>query len=377
VTSAAPPAIGDIVYLKSILANLHIYAVITDPNTPNQFAITAEYYGDDGALTAPAIVGPKGDAGDPMFALRFINDPTVTKPSDLPTDLTNTEADIGKYYILDTLDTNNNVIGTTAYIWYGTQYRQMMMGTQGPPGPYPVITPTCTLIPPNQVSYVDVSGTIADPTFAFYLAAPQGPQGLGGYDPRLSTTFPLQGQSLVYNGKLAANGVDPLYEPTSLNDLIPMPYSVPESAFISQFGITATRQTVCTFAVPQQPFTWKPWVEGHMHVYGVEVSSNPLQVGCEVRLGDANTGPVVAFGWGDMFGAINLMPHFSSSSSPSTALTPNNALAKVVANHTGTSGTLYVNIVNTGLAAAFDYNNTDSQLAVTVLPIPPTPPPGS
>jgi len=114
-----------------------------------------------------------------------------------------------------------------------------------------------------------------------------------------------------------------------------------------------------------------------MHVYGVEVSSNPLQVGCEVRLGDANTGPVVAFGWGDMFGAINLMPHFSSSSSPSTALTPNNALAKVVANHTGTSGTLYVNIVNTGLAAAFDYNNTDSQLAVTVLPIPPTPPPGS
>ena len=34
--------IGDLVYLNSVLGNIHIYGVVTDPNSPNQFAATLE-----------------------------------------------------------------------------------------------------------------------------------------------------------------------------------------------------------------------------------------------------------------------------------------------------------------------------------------------
>jgi hypothetical protein len=40
----------------------------------------------------------------------------------------------------------------------------------------------------------------------------------------------------------------------------------------------------------------------------------------------------------------------------------------VPANHTGSNGTLYVNLVNRGLAAVYDYNAANSQLFVMVVP---------
>ena len=56
----------------------------------------------------------------------------VDDPADLPDDLTNTDADIGKYWLIDDLDEEGDVIGSSVYIWFGSSYRRMMMGSPVP-----------------------------------------------------------------------------------------------------------------------------------------------------------------------------------------------------------------------------------------------------
>src|SRR5574338_18533 len=167
--------VGDSVAIGTVLANLHLMGVVTDPTTPNMFAATLEVFGDQGLLALPVLQGPPGPPGTPQFALRFQNDNT-SDPSNLPTDLTNTDADIGKYWIFKTYDGNGNVIGTTMYVWFGTEYRQMPVGSTGPPGPYPLITPFVNLIDSDLTSYVSVGGPASNPQWTLNLAVPAGPQ---------------------------------------------------------------------------------------------------------------------------------------------------------------------------------------------------------
>ncbi len=149
----------------------------------------------------------------------------------------------------------------------------------------------------------------------------------------------------------------------------PMPYTVPESAFTSYNGISTTNQTVATFAVPPNPWAWKPLVWGQIEVFGLELSASPLLVGVEVRLGDPNNGQLVGTGFGNGFGGVvTIVPQTSTGTVDNTSMTPTNATALVPANHTGLQGTLYVNLVNQGVAAVFDYNSANSQLFVLACP---------
>lgn len=196
--------VGDTVPLGTILANTHIMGVVTDIDTPDQFAATLEMFGDQGVLTVPVLQGPPGPQGKPQFALRFQND-TTSDPSHLPTDLTNTDADIGKYWIFKSYDNNGNVVGTTMFVWYGTEYRQLPVGSQGPPGPYPIITPRVNLIDESQASYISVSGPSSNPQWVMHLAVPAGPQGPAASlaqcpDVDLSRP-PAVGQVLGFNGR--------------------------------------------------------------------------------------------------------------------------------------------------------------------------------
>jgi hypothetical protein len=372
-SSLPPPSLGQLVYLQSVQANIHIYAVVTDGTTPNLNSITIDVSADEASALVPGLMGQTGPAGQPQFALDIQPD-IFDSPAELPTsDLT--EEDFGKYWLIEQTDDNGNVVSAAAYVWWGAYYRVIPFGTQGPIGPYPVITPSVVLIDPDEISYVENTGPVGNPSWRFYLAVPPGRQGpvstLAGCVDVNETTPPTIGQVLGFNG-LYNEGL-PVWQPMTVGAMNPLPYIVPESAFTGFSGISSTRQTVCTFQIPPNPWPWKPIVFGQVEVFGLQLSLNPLLVDVEVLLGDPSSGTLVATGYGNAFGgAVTIAPQTSSGSnntSSNTAMTPQNSTALVPANHTGSQGTLYVNLVNSGMAAVYDYSPSNSQLFVMCVPI--------
>lgn len=360
-------SVGDTVPLGTILANVHLMGVATDPTTPNMFAATLEMFGDQGVLTVPVLQGPQGPQGNPQFALSFQND-GLAAPSDLPNNLTDTSADIGKYWIFANEDSNGNVVSTSAYIWYGTEYRELPMGSQGPPGPYPVITPVVDLIDSDLNSFITVSGPTSNPQWQLNLAVPTGPQGPASSlaqcpDVNLSTP-PTVGQVLGFNGQYTLGGA-PIFQPMDIGDIMPRPYTIPESAFQSYSGITGGSQTICTWQAPTQQWAWQPWITGQIDITGIDLSFTPL-LSVEVRIGDPGSGPIVAYGNANTSGSITIVPHTSSTGAPSNSMSPTNGYAQTAA---GANTTVYVNLLNTGLATAYSFAPANAQLGMLALPV--------
>lgn len=355
---------------------MHIYAVVTDGSTPNLNRITINVNADEATAVVPGLQGLPGPSGAPQFVLRFQPD-VFDNPSELPDDLTND--DTGKYWLVEQLDDNDNVVSAAAYIWWGSFFRVLPFGTQGPIGPVPVVTPEVILIDPDMSSYVENTGTIANPQWTFFLAVPQGPPGpsatLAGCPDVDESSPPEIGQVLGFNGRYH-EGL-PVFQPMTIGAMNPMPYTVPESSFQPYSGVASHNHTVCTFPVPANPWPWKPLVWGHLQLAtgaGINYGSN--LVGVEVRVGDPQTGQLVAAGYGNAVGAVvTITPQTSApatssdTTGASTALTPGNSIALVPANHTGNQGTLYVNLVTKGMASKIHFAADDNQLFVMACPI--------
>lgn len=197
--------ISDANFLQSYLINTRVYGVVVPAGQPPEFIATYEIQGDQGTLLMAVAVGPTGPAGSNMFALTLQND-TIDAASALPTSLTNTAADIGKYWVIDDLASDNTtIIGSSLYIWYGTSFKQVMLGSPGPQGPLPVITPTVNVVSPSSTSTVTSSGPPQTPTLNFQLALPAGEQGPAAAlalcpDVDLTTNPPVAGDVLGYTG---------------------------------------------------------------------------------------------------------------------------------------------------------------------------------
>jgi len=489
-TTSAIAAVGDTSFLANYLINARLYAVVVPPGAEQEFVATFEVNGSQGTLTMAAMIGPQGPKGIDMFAL-YLQTDDIETPADLPTTLQDTVADQGKFWVFDDVDNLGNIIGSSGYIWFGTGWRRIMMGTPGPPGVVPVITPSVALVPPTEDSEVIPGGTAAFPTMEFDLAAPAGPQGPGAAlavapDVDLTTNPPVVGDVLgwtgayttdtalmsptsltavltsagslvagsysyvvtavnssgestpsnevsvtpastgavglawstvvgatsynVYRGNTAggenlnlasvttpaytddgtATGTAatpptvnsattqyPIWVPVNVSELIPAPFSMPENAFSSYTGLSQ-RAPIGSFALPAQPYAWTPIVWGHIGAFGIELSANPLMIGCEVLLGDTTTGQLVGRGFGNTLGEVNVMPHYSTPSIPAQAISPTNDLAVVPANHTNPAqGTVYVNLYNDGDIGIYMFSPTDAQLFVMVIPVDPAPTTGS
>ena len=371
-TTPVTPSVGDVVYLSQALARMQFYGVVTDPSSPDLFAASMELSGDQGVVTMPALVGQQGPPGQPCFALRLQTDISVNDVSELPKNLTNTEADIGKYFILDDLNDAGNVVGSSAYIWFGKAWRRIQMGSPGPAGPVPRITPSVELVTPGSGSSVVTGGSAWDPSWHLKLDVPAGPPGpsasiASAPDCDFESREPEPGDVLGFTGKYK-DGL-PVWLPVSISSLIPSPYSVPQSSFQSFTGLTQ-QAPIGSFAIPPQPFPWTPVVWGHFTAFGIEATSTPLTIGCEVRLGSQTNGQIVGRGFGNSLGEINIMPHYSTPTTPNVAISPTNGRAVVPPNHTNPAqGTVYINLWNDGANGIYSFNPENAQLFVLVVPI--------
>lgn len=370
---AQPLPIGSLVYLASYLIRMKLNAETTGPDTPNLYSADLKVMGDQGDINTDPLVGPQGYKGQHHFPLRIMEDPPVDVPEDLPTDLTDTPTDIGKYWLLDDLDQFGNVIGETAWIWWGTSWRTHMMGVYGPPGPVPGITPEVNLIPPEEKSWIETSGTIQYPTWIFHLASPYGPVGdvTDFYDfPDWDTSHaPVSGDIVTATGRYNRAG-QMIWEPRSIRQYLPGPWSMPENAFSSYSGVSQ-RAPIGSYAIPPQPWPWTPVVWGHLGAGGLTLSANPLMIGCEVLLGDPVDGIQISRGLGNTLGEVNIMPHYSDATHLTDAITPTNRRAVVPANHTGAQGTVYINLWNDGALGVYNFNPQNAQVFVMAVPIQP------
>jgi hypothetical protein len=262
-----PPSLGDIVYLASALIRVRVGALTTNYDTPNQYTAELKVMGDQGDMNLDAIRGATGPVGQQTFAFRRQDDADVNSSADLPTNLTDSPEDIGKYWLIDTVD-QGVVTKETAWTWYGTteKWRTFMMGTFGPPGPMPDITVGVQNIDPSADAYVDGGGSTVEPTWELYLPQPAGVPGRVSpmylFPDVDESTAPSQYDLLAYSGKDNSEG-QPIWHPFSIQSLLPQPWSMPEGSFQAYSGVSQ-RALIGSFAVPPQPFAWTPVVWGHL-----------------------------------------------------------------------------------------------------------------
>jgi hypothetical protein len=346
------PIPGDPVYLGSFLANTHWYGVVGDGDTPAMQVATMEAVGQDAVVCLDALKGDKGEPGKPADIVQMQYDVLVTKPSDLPLDL-NSTSDVGKAWWIDNL----------VYVWTGDHFEAKAMGSPGVPGATPQITVTTELVPPEDESTVEQSGTSLNPLLNFKIAAPRGPAGPAAaiqlaedYD---NTLPPTNGQVVTWN-----DGKDK-WEPSNFPTRQPTLYSVPEAAFTDFTGMTQ-RHSILSFTVPPQDYDWVPYVNGHIKAFGVELfDSDPMTIGCEVRVGDPTSGVLVARSFGTVAHWTTITPHYSNNDDTTAAVAPGNGVAEIQA---GQPATFHVNLVNDGLLGTYSYNKTGSQLTIVCFP---------
>lgn len=365
------PQLGELVPLGHAVINVKVKAAATMPGTPAGYSADLEVMADAGDLDTTALEGAQGEPGQISFQIRQIIDPFADDPSALPP-LTDTPADIGRYYVIKEYDDEGLVIAQWAYIWYGTGYRKMMMGSTGPPGPVPKITPDVELIDPSAQSFVETFGPRLTPYWLFNLAAPRGPTGaaspLATFPDVMNMGAAIAGDVLMFSGSYTDNEA-PVWTPGGLGNYLPRTYSVPQSAFAGYSGLSQ-QALVGAFAIPPQPFPWTPIVWGHLGEGGVTLSKSPFKVGCQVLLGDPVTGIQIGRGLGTTLGEVNIMPHYSTGADKNKSLSPINGYAIVPPNHTNTAqGSVYVNLWNDGKLGVYNFNPRNAQLYVTVMPM--------
>ena len=374
------PNVETLAFLQDALAKGDTLAVVSQDGQGN-LTISAEIGPGSAFLGLTPLVGPEGAAGQSQFPL-LLQEEVFDDPSDLPTDLTPTAADIGRYWIIDVQNQDTGAVTSTgAYIWFGSEFRFLPFGNQGPPGPYGVIAPFVTLLPPDNASQpvVTGSGVAGDPyLWTLELSVPEGPVGpccpVAEMPDFQSVARPTVGQFITATGEHIEYGGHslPLWAPANVGDIVPACYTVPQSAFTAAAGITfESTVTIATFSVPANAWPWKPIVFGQIQMYEAELSFNPLAIGIEVLLGSPNpeVGTLVARGYGNTpGGVVTIVPHTSSPSSPSTAMTPWNSVGLVAANHGGPAATLYVNLINDGIVAVWDYNPQGAEIFVMACP---------
>lgn len=347
------PLPGQPVHLMSWLNMMHVFGVVSDGEVPGLRTCTFEGVGDDIVATVPVLKGDKGEDGLPSPVVDLHINPTITSPTQLPTDLG--LDDKGKTWW----------IGDLLYVWMGTEYLTRPAGYPGKPGPVPQMSFTMELLPPGETSVVVPSGTALNPHLHFKIAAPRGIPGPAAairdaldYD----NTLPPVDKDVPMWDETAGK-----WKPKSFLGKRIIAFSIPEAAFTNVNAIINGRIRILSYQLPVVDFACKPWVMGHFKAFGVDLNIlDPFKIGAEVRLGDATSGQVIGRGKGTIAQETVVLPHFSRPGAPTDAMTMDNEVALINA---GEQQTLNVNLVNDGLLGLYSFNRTDAQLGVQLIEV--------
>ncbi len=118
------PNPGDDVYLGSVLTRMHFWGMVSDLDTPAGVTGTFEVAQNDGAITLDALVGPPGVPGENAPIVKMQYQSSIDDPEDLPDNLTDDPADIGKAWW----------VGNIVYLWDGENFRPEADGHARPSG---------------------------------------------------------------------------------------------------------------------------------------------------------------------------------------------------------------------------------------------------
>lgn len=367
-TSPLAPQLGDSVYLGSFLSNNHVYGVVSDLDTPDMASMSWEISGGNGLISTRALIGPPGRDGQPMFILK-LQQQVFDDPDDLPKNLTTDDVDVGKYWVVREYDDDGNAVSSKAYVWYGSRYEWFPMGTAGPPGPVPIITPSFELVENSTGITTDtvVTGDDYHPSWHTrinkeLIRGPEGPSATIRSAPDYDDgDGPELGDALVWNG------TD--FTPTPIGTIVPKFYTMPEAAFVDVPLAIGTSVPLGVFVVPPLDWDAVPYVQGHMRITGLEADVDPMIVGAEVRLGNATTGPVVARGYGNISTYAFLTPQASTAATPNDAITPTNGRAVIPASATGSARNLYISAFNDGVAGLYNFEKRGAQISILLIPV--------
>lgn len=145
--------------IDEILKHLFLEGIIENVTDPERFTATMDAYSLLAALTVPVLKGSPGVPGDNAISPQFENY-VISDLNQIPTDLGDTNADLGRFYVYT--DTKS----TTIYVWTGALpqnggtlgnipgmgqgWVQLPVGKQGAPGPYANLNPWLALTAPEN-----------------------------------------------------------------------------------------------------------------------------------------------------------------------------------------------------------------------------------
>jgi len=376
------PVVGDRTYLGTINGiRFDVFGVIGNGQNnlvPGSMELWDNVPGSQprANIVLNAVTGEPGIQGESVDIINLQYERNLTSPSELPSGLTTSDAGLAFW------------IGNVVYVWSGDDWFGYPLGTTGPIGDYPVISSAAGQLVPSGTLQSLTSGVniyhspqdgmipgaaIGVPSllFQFDHDTIQGPPG--------PENGPLR-DSIQFNNKVPVNNGDAiiynaftqLFQASPYSQLTVPIYTVPEGSFTSFTNSSGGNVNVCTFPIPQQKSAFRPLVLGVMQTEEVgffDLFTSPVNVGCNVRLGDPLNGQLIARGFGNSSGWIYIFPHFSTPGNPWASVNPNNELAVVQANATGNAGTLYVEITNdSSLGLSYSFNAANAQLFVACIP---------
>lgn len=376
-----PGAVGDRVYLGSMVATLNFWGIVGDkrnvPMTNGAFElVTDPNIGPVGTVTLNTAIGPPGQRGEDAKVVKMQWETNLTSASELPAHLTDTDDDIGKAFW----------IGNQIYIWSGTDWFPRLLGVPGPPGPVPQLTVAGELVESGTLESLTTPINIVPSgipeelslIFQFDQDSITGPAGPDVGPLRDAADFDNTTGVLDDRAAIVWNSFTQKFQPTPFNNLRIPTYSIPESSFSSVQTSTGSDLQICSFAVPPQAFPWRPLVLGSFtgakqHGFAA-LFQKAMQLGASVTLGDPVNGTLIGRAFGNITTVAIIFPHYSWPSSPRTNINPNNQLAIVPPNHTGTQGTVYVTVTNEGAIGSWSLTSMDAQLIVMCIPVIDQPP---
>lgn len=351
------PTTGDAVTLYQSMLQSTWVGLVGDPDTPPMVGATMEMVDGKAVITTTVLIGPRGFPGKnaPMIELHWPVPLNDDDEIDLPTDWGPEKKNHGFLH------------GGLAYVWDGVNdFHAALPGPQGPVGATPKITLDFETIPmsertPEVIAAGDQvipGGTPELPYFKIRALTPQGEQGemgpveqLTNYDPNTAAGGAVTGSTLskLPNGK---------WGPSLQGSKKILFGTIPEAAFANFTGL-AQRAPILSYQLPVIDSDYVLRVSGHFKSFGIEFDSDPLTIGCEVRLNDPLSGQLIGRGKGTPIGWTQVGPHFSSPGSPTVAAAPGNEVGLVPAN---TQAVIHIALVNDGLIGAYIFNRTDAQL---------------